>query len=478
MKHRKKQKIATEVTETTEKCKSLKQKGVVLIICMIFLCIFTTLAVSMATMTNTGLQNAENQRKANSARACAESGLEIIRFWINRVAVSGLTLADEVFEKMANDLQDELAYYGISNIVPDYDDSAKTITIPEVTLDSTTNRSFSAVITLIDPSDPNMLQADITGRYGQLSKTISVKYRFATRRNSVFDFGVATKGPLLLSGNIELEGINVSVEADVYIESESDLLALEIIGNSQIAGDVKIVNQDADVYLQGGQAGIGGETGDAAIDNHVEFGVPPTEFPEPNPDYFTGYIQGIIDMNNTTFENVRIPAGTNPTFAAGVTLKGITFIETPNIVNFAGHVDVIGIIVGDGDFQDDSGTSSISFGGTVSSTSVTELPADQPQFDGIRGETGTFLMAPGFNLSFGGNFGVVNGAIAANGITFSGNAGGEIHGSILNYGNVPMTLSGTSDLLFNRTEAGEVPAGFVPEIILEYLPGSYTEPVL
>ena len=183
-------------------------------------------------------------------------------------------------------------------------------------------------------------------------------------------------------------------------------------------------------------------------------------------------------MNNTIFENVRIPAGTNPSFAADATLKGITFIETPNIVNFTGHVDVVGIIVGDGDFTDDSGTSSISFGGTVSSSPVTELPLDQPQFDGIRELTGTFLMAPGFDLSFGGNFGVVNGAIAANGITFSGNAGGEIHGSILNYGNVPMTLSGTSDLLFNRTEAGQVPAGFVPEIILQYDCTSYSEIVL
>jgi len=84
-------------------------------------------------------------------------------------------------------------------------------------------------------------------------------------------------------------------------------------------------------------------------------------------------------------------------------------------------------------------------------------------------------MAPGFNVSFGGNFDIVNGAIAANGINFHGNAGGEIHGSILNYGDVPITLSGNSDLLFNRIEAGQVPAGFVPEIVLEYNPGSYTE---
>jgi len=325
MKGCKKQKIATEVTETTEKYKS--QKGAVLIICMIFLCIFTTLAVSMATMTDTNLQNAAYYHKADAARASAESGLEIIRFWLGRVAVSGLTPQNQVFSQIANSFQGDLSTNGITNITPAYDGSTSTITIPPVTLDSTTNRSFSAVITQIDS---NSIQADITGNFGTFSKTISVKYRFTTRANTVFDFGVATKGPLSLSGNIELEGVNVSVESDVYIESESDLLALSIIGNSQIAGDVSIANPLASVLLQGGQAGIGGETGQDAIDNHVDFGVPPTEFPEPNPDYFAGYVQSIIDMNNTVFENVIIPAGTNPTFAAGATLKGITFIETPN----------------------------------------------------------------------------------------------------------------------------------------------------
>jgi len=81
---------------------------------------------------------------------------------------------------------------------------------------------------------------------------------------------VASKGPLSLAGNVELEGVNVSVESNVYIESENSIIALSITGNSHIAGDVSIAN----VYLQGANAGIGGETGQDAIDNHVSFGVP------------------------------------------------------------------------------------------------------------------------------------------------------------------------------------------------------------
>jgi hypothetical protein len=38
-----------------------------------------------------------------------------------------------------------------------------------------------------------------------------------------------------------------------------------------------------------------------------------------------------------------------------------------------------------------------------------------------------------------------------------------------------MTITGNSDLYFNRTGIDEVPAGFVPEIVLEYDPSSYSE---
>jgi hypothetical protein len=88
---------------------------------------------------------------------------------------------------------------------------------------------------------------------------------------------------------------------------------------------------------------------------------------------------------------------------------------------------------------------------------------------------GTFVLAPGFNVSFGGSFDALCGAIAANGIEFYGNAGGQIQGSIINYSSEEMTLSGNSDLYFNRSGLDEVPAGFVPQIVLEFDGSTYSE---
>ena len=55
------------------------------------------------------------------------------------------------------------------------------------------------------------------------------------------------------------------------------------------------------------------------------------------------------------------------------------------------------------------------------------------------------------------------------------NASGIINGSVINYADEEMTLTGNSDLYFNRSGTTEVPAGFVPQIVLAYNPASYSE---
>ena len=454
-----------------------KRRGAVLIISMIFIVMFSALAISMATMSGSNLQIAENQHQADGARACAESGLEIMRFWLNRVSIPDTAQTSQRLSQIAQALQNELTANGIANVTAGNVNSA--VTIATVTLSSAKGQSFSAAITSIDAQT---LQLDVTGRCGQATRTIRANFRLAQRGHTVFDFGVATKGPLSLSGNVQLDDINLSVGASVYIESQNANLALSISGNSQIAEDVFIVNPIANVDLQGGKAGIGGQTGQAAIDNHVAFGAPPVDFPAPDTQHFEQYTSNIIDSNtdtseSTTYENVRILAGTNPNFSGNITLRGVLFIESPNVVTFTGNTTITGMIVADGDVEDDSGTSQLNFHGNVVSQPVTSLP-DETQFQQIRNETGTFVIAPGFRLSFTGNFTTLNGAIAGNGIEFSGNAGGTISGSIINYSDQVMTVSGNSDLYFNRSGVTQSPAGFVPQLILEYTPSSYSEVML
>jgi Tfp pilus assembly protein PilX len=450
----------------------LKNKGTILIVSMIFVVIFSALAVSMATMSGTNLQIAENQHKADSARICAESGLEVLRFWLSRVSISGTTADEMKFSQIAGSLQQDLTSQSITNVTTSYDGT--TVTIPSVTLDSQTQKSFHGKITKIN----NNLQLDITGVCGTFTRTIRTDYKLGERANNVFDFGVATRGPLTTQGNVSIAGVNIAVESNAYIESLSSFVALTMSGNSNIAGTVKIVNPLATVDI-GSKAGVGGDTGADAMKN-IEIGAPPVEFPEMVPSIFYSYATNVLtpstNLKNATLTNIRIPGGMNPVFSGQANLNGVVLIESPNVVEFSGGVNITGVIVTNGDPTDDSGTNQLIFRGNVADYSVESLP-DEPQFAGLRSQTGTFIIAPGFAVSFGGTMDT-SGAIAANGVEFFGNAGGKIKGSVINYADKDMMVWGNSDLYFNRSGITEVPAGFVPQIVLVYEPSSYTEVAL
>jgi hypothetical protein len=450
------------------------RRGGVLIIALLFIVMFSALAAAVAAFSGINVHLGDNLRKMDNTRSCAESGLEVIRYWLSQVAFSGTTPASERFATLATNLQTVLNAAGITNVVPVC--NATTISFSNVPLNSSRQQSFSAVLTKIDTDS---IRVEVTGSNGGLNRTIRSNLIFDRRANNVFDFGVATKGPLQLSGNIDMLGANIAIESNAYIQTDYSP-AMEIIGNSHIAGNVQITNSSAYVNLQGGHAGIGGVFGpEAAQPPYTQYGVPMTEFPEMVPSQFEKYITHTLDpatntSNAVVLENIRIPAGMNPNFTGSVTLRGVVYIEAPNKVKFAGSTTVCAVIVGNGSPTDYSGTNKITFTGSLASYPVSTLP-QEPQFEGVRNELGTFLMAPGFAADFEGPFTTVSGAIAANGITFGGSAGGTIYGSLINYSPNAMDCGGKNDLYFNRSGLTEVPAGFVPQTILRYDASSYTE---
>ena len=459
-----------------------KQKGIALIVAMLFVMVFSALSVAMFSMSSGNSLVASNLHKVNAARSSAESGLEIVRYYLAQVEIDGDVSEDQWFPRATSKILD---LSGVNFV----EQSADLVTLGSdgspITLNTDGSQSFYAHV---ERDGNKRMKISVTGNASGITRKLQTGFLFDDYPipASAFDFGVATKGPLELSGNILLEGVNLTVESDVYIESMNYNKALEIIGNSHIAGDVQIVNPDGYVTLQGGQAGIGTDedgnpvTGVEAITNHVEVGVPETTFPIPDAGHFAQYVPPVANIDSTTdlstmttLSNVRIAAGTNPTFSADTQINGVLFIEQPNVVNFTGNADITGVIVGDGDYTDNSGTNQITFNGNVSSSSVTELPES---FGSLREDTGTFMMAPGFAVSMGGNFGTLNGAIAANGVNFFGNAGGTIGGSVLNYSEDPMVLGGNSDLSFNRTGNVGIPVGFISYVvIITYDPSDYEE---
>ena len=77
------------------------------------------------------------------------------------------------------------------------------LNVNSVSLDSGGDQSFS---TTIEPVDNDTVHVEVTGQDGGITRTVGVNYTFGVREESVFDFGMASRGPVELSGNIELDG--------------------------------------------------------------------------------------------------------------------------------------------------------------------------------------------------------------------------------------------------------------------------------
>jgi hypothetical protein len=137
------------------------------------------------------------------------------------------------------------------------------------------------------------------------------------------------------------------------------------------------------------------------------------------------------------------------------------FIETPNNVKFTGQLILKGLIVTQDAGHNNTGSNSINFaGGTVSSGVESLNPNDDPTFATLKQMPGSFILAPGFEVDFSGNFGMANGCMAAESFKFSGTTGGTVKGTIISYGDTIFTETGTSDLVINRAGMPAQPPGF------------------
>ena len=448
-----------------------KYRASVLVISMIFLAVFSALAISMAALSMTNIQIASNFHSVNAALTSAQSGQDVLRYWFSNLLIASSTPPSQYLAAIVATLQTNLAANGISNITVQNDGAIST-----VVLDSTEGRCFTGQIQ-VDSNDPNILLCSVTGYSNSISRTITVGYRIRPYEFPIFNYGLATKGPVHFLGNPNVNGLNFNSEADIFIESNNSNLAMLVTGNSQFDGDISIGNLSAKVDLIG-SVHIGGEKGQTAMDNHVHLGAESPQFPVPITKQFQQYATGpAIDSSTdllslgTTMTNATIIAGTDPNFEKSIIIEGILYIERPNIVTFENNVTLKGIIAADGDPNFAGPNNSITFLGNFSSTPV----PSGAEFDALREEKGSSILTPAFSVTLAGNFSALSGVMAVSGAHFSGNVSATAKGTIINYSEDPTVIEGNASLRFDRSDNIKVPAGFDLYRELEYDPSTYSE---
>ncbi len=449
-----------------------RNRGSTVIIVMIFLSLFATLAMAFNAATTNNLRHADSSRKTVSARLAAESGLQYVLMLLHDLRIppdearNGLLAA--VHARLASRL-DGSTVLGGGTVSFD----GATITLPQIQAGG--RQAFNAQI---GQAASGNLWVRVTGDFLGVGRGLVVEVEPESVISVIFDYGVASKGKILVGGDGTLIGWNRGSEANILSATYTDLEAVAISGNSVLSGDIFTSNPNSYVSITGTPT-IAGTSDRSEFPDHIHVGVGDPGFPEIDTSIYTRFVtntfpsSGKID-SDTILENVRIPAGANPTFNSNVVIRGVLHIEQPNQVKFNGNCLIQGVIVTDDAGPTGYTSNTLIFNGSAEAQGVESLP-DEPQFHELRQMPGTMILAPGFGVDFSGNFTTLNGAIAAHQIEMTGNSGGVVRGPIICYGDTEFKLWGSSHVMIDKSYYTGTPPGFINPVRLVPDPDSYRE---
>lgn len=448
-----------------------RRRGVSSLLAMLFLLLFSALALGFYAAATVNPQIARNEKTASDALLAAESGMQFIRYQLGNIDIPTGTPNDQMFAAVATQLGEILdgtpnmggATIAVVN---------NSISIPSPTgyinADSTGNKRFRGIIT----QSGEFLVATVVGQGPDqtMARTIQMKYYKAPRASALFNYGVASRGKIVTSGSSTITGQGDPTRGSVLSTNMTDAYPV-VAGGKEISGDISIVNPNANVSLGSGVK-VGGTTNTALImAEHVHKGVQEPDFPDIDVTEYAKYATNKY-VSGSNLTNAWIPAGTNPTFNGNTTITGVLYVKAPNKIKFNGNLTIRGVIVVENDAALDLTNNVLDFSGNVTAYPVETLPSS---YGDLRKLTGAFVLAKNYNVAFTGSFGTVNGHIIASKISFTGNAGGIVKGSVINLNDVQMDVGGSSDVIIASTGTSNYPTGVTFGSKYAPLPDTYTE---
>ncbi len=440
---------------------------------MLYLVLFSTLAVGFYVASSLSTQVSRNERSSTIAQQGAESGMEYMRYQLGAMTVPPGTTNDTLLATVYGLLSSSMN--GGPNMGPDVLTlSNGKIYVPGnpshfITLDSRTGAAFQATI---EQSGDKLLCTVIgaSGTSTTVQRGVQLSFKNAPKASAIFNYGVASKGKVVTGGASYILGSPDPALGSV-LSTSTDSTPV-VIGGKQVSGDISITNATGTVSYSG--ASIGGTTDPTKIADHIHKGVADPAFPTVDSTVYTSAVPLTAYSGGKTLTNMYIPAGTNPSFNGNTTINGVLLIKAPNVVTFGGNVTITGVIVTDNNVPFNSTTNVLNFSGNIKAYGVQSLP-NTSTYANLRSLTGAFLLAPGFNVSFSGNFGTVAGSIIAGAVSMTGNAGGTVQGSVITTEDQPLTLNGSSDITIASTGTSNYPAGVSFGSYYSPLPDTYVE---
>ena len=453
------------------------RSGMTAVLAMLYLTLMASLALGFYSATNTAIIVSDNEQKVERTRLAAESGLDFARFNLSKVLIPAKAPVTQHFFLLCDQMSARLNGSGNLDNGSIYADGISTIRVPA---DSTKfvksdDKGGEFQFTVTNLGDLKV-RVTSTGRntYASAStgmRTVRLDFELRQKPSSIFQYGIATRGTVSTSGSTSLLGQPNPDKGSVLSVNTSDPTPVKI-GGKEISGDISVVNPNANVVVSGGS--VGGSTSASDIQaNHVHKGVDDPEFPTLDTSMFIPYATNKYTPGKGTYSNIIIPPNTNPSFSAGTVLKGVIYVKTPNRVSFSGNTSIQGVIVTDTTGQvGNLNTNTVTFQGGFDAKGVETL---DPSYGDLRNLSGSFMIMPGFSLSFAGNFNATAyGTIVVDKASMTGSAVVTLHGSLIIMSDTPMTMQGNAQLTAGDN-ALAFPAGLKFSNYYVAIPSTYDE---
>ena len=457
------------------------RKGMTSVLAMLYLVLFSSLAVGFYAAVTTAVQVSANETHGRRAMLSSESGMEFMRYLLSNVDVPATTPPDQIWSLTCTQVKAQLDGTKNVNYAVLPAPAGETMTIPTITLDSN-GSSLSA--TLIHSGEQIIVQVSGTGPDASVKRKLQLKYARAERASAIFNYGVASKSAISMGGNAKIMGAGGAASRGSVLSATTGPKPLTMTGGPSISGDFSYTNPaGSNTYGSGSIAGYTATNSNFA--DHVHGGVTPPEFPTIDTTAFAAYVPPItappgpqvIATSNpagTSFTNVRIKANANPKFNANTILRGVVYVETPNQITFNGAAEVDGVIVVQNNPTGSVLTNTMKFNGNLTHKGVETLP-DSGVFAGLPKLSGSFLLAPTFDVIMSGNNNNVGGTIVTSKLDISGNAGANVKGTVINLDDTGVNMTGSSDIIISSSGTTNYPAGVVFGSHYMPLPDTYQE---
>jgi hypothetical protein len=294
-----------------------RQAGIVMVVAMIFILIFSALAASMAALANANTQMASNQHKMDAALVAAQSGLECAQYVARTVtlASTGLnfvsdTEADTVWTTLHTYLGtlalDSQPVPASSRLATGNGDQ---FTIANLSLGQTSG-TFSLRFYRYD-ADRRTVKVTSTGTSGAVTRSISMDMQ-VSKDSQVLSYAIASRGRMWLTGNTTIHG-------DIFSAwNVASLSPFNMTSDSRVEGTINTVLTRAQMAGHGYQMETLNANGDPIDANGNPLGTDYADRYASVSDEIQGYHEGInygqpfnnmpgmriSDYNTTLYKNL------------------------------------------------------------------------------------------------------------------------------------------------------------------------------